>query len=361
MAEVAGPAKIVELKYEELVANVDLTASIAEAYGFEGIGLLTVSGVPGLVEARANLLPLARRFALLDEAVQEKYVDENSLYSFGWSRGKEKLEGKPDTSKGSYYANPQYDKPCDDEAIIKKYPGFASPNIWPKDEIPEFEGYFKALGQLIVSVGKLVAKQCDAYVKQQQPEYIDGRLGRIIDTSLSCKARLLHYFPSVDKKDDDKDNFSSWCGWHNDHGSLTGLTSAMYFDAEGNPAVNSDPTAGLYIRGRHGELIKAAFSADQIAFQIGETAQIHSGGVLQATPHSVRGSSDPTICRNTFAVFMEPNWNETMDTPKGIAPQDAQSSAAANALPKGVPPLGSRWNETQNFGEFSDATLASYY
>lgn len=25
-----------------------------------------------------------------------------------------------------------------------------------------------------------------------------------------------------------------WCGWHNDHGTLTGLTSAGYFDADGN-------------------------------------------------------------------------------------------------------------------------------
>ncbi len=38
--------------------------------------------------------------------------------------------------------------------------------------------------------------------------------------------------------------FSSWCGWHNDHGSLTGLTSAMYMDADGNVVENTDPSAG---------------------------------------------------------------------------------------------------------------------
>jgi hypothetical protein len=31
---------------------------------------------------------------------------------------------------------------------------------------------------------------------------------------------------------------------------------------------------------------------------------------LQATPHAVRGSSQPGVSRQTFAVFMEPNWNE---------------------------------------------------
>lgn len=358
-------AVVVEISYQDLVAGVDLSESIAQAYGFNGIGLLTVSGVPGLLDARANLLPLGRRFALLDKEVQDKYEDENSYYSFGWSLGKEKLEGKPDTSKGSYYANPQYDRPVDDEEIIKKYPGFVSPNIWPTPEIPEFEGYFKTLGQLIVNVGKLVAKQCDTYVKKEMPSYTEGRLTRIIAESLSCKARLLHYFPAAAPQETENDSkegdFSSWCGWHNDHGSLTGLTSAIYIGADGVQAANTDPNAGLYIRGRHGELIKAAFPADRIAFQIGETAQIHSGGVLQATPHAVRGSSDPTICRDTFAVFMEPNWDESMDVPEGVAAEDAQSQLAAASLPKGVPPLSRRWKPDQDFGAFSEATLASYY
>lgn len=30
------------------------------------------------------------------------------------------LEGKPDFSKGSYYNNPVYDRPFDDEELIKK-------------------------------------------------------------------------------------------------------------------------------------------------------------------------------------------------------------------------------------------------
>ncbi len=345
-------ADVVEIPYEDLAAGKDLSHLIAQAYGFDGIGLLTVSGVPGLLEARANLLPLGRRFALLDKSVKDKYEDPSSYYSFGWSHGKEKLEGKPDTSKGSYYANPQYDRPVEDEEIIKKWPGFASPNIWPTAEIPEFETAFKALGQLIVSVGQLVADQCDVYVKKQLPSYATGRLGRIIKTSPSCKARLLHYFPAAapsEKDGESKDaDFSSWCGWHNDHGSLTGLTSAMYFDEEGIEASNGDPTAGLYIRGRHGQLIKAGFGADRLAFQIGETAQIHSGGVLQATPHAVRGSSDPRICRDTFAVFMEPNWDEPMNVPESVSPDDAQSQLAAKALPKGVPPLSKRLSPEQN-------------
>lgn len=52
------------------------------------------------------------RFAMLPEAVQARYTSPESFYQFGWSRGVEKVEGRPDFSKGSYYNNPQYDDPA---------------------------------------------------------------------------------------------------------------------------------------------------------------------------------------------------------------------------------------------------------
>jgi hypothetical protein len=188
---------------------------------------------------------------------------------------------------------------------------------------------------------------------------------------MCCKARLLHYFPLSEELVGEKekktpassvdDDFSSWCGWHNDHGSITVLTSAMYMDAEGSEVANADSTAGLYIRSRSGALVKASIPADHIAFQIGETAQIHSGGTLQATPHAVRGSKVPNISRETFAVFMEPMWTEPMNCPAGIEAAAAQSQAAAATLPPGVPSIASRWNPSQTFGDFTESTLSSYY
>ena len=46
---------------------------------------------------------------------------------------------------------------------------------------------------------------------------------------------------------------------------------------------------------------------DYLLFQMGETAQIHSGGYLRATPHAVRGCSTPGVSRSTMAVFLEPH------------------------------------------------------
>jgi len=156
-----------------------------------------------------------------------------------------------------------------------------------------------------------------------------------------------------------EDDFSSWCGWHNDHGSLTGLTSAMFLDKDGNDVVNSDPNAGLYVRNRSGVIVKVNIPKDHIAFQIGETAQIHSGGIMQATPHAVRGSAIKGISRETFAVFMQPTWMEKMTAPHSISSDKLEMSSSN--LPPGVPTLNSRWKPEQNFGEFTTTTLGAYY
>jgi hypothetical protein len=89
--------------------------------------------------------------------------------------------------------------------------------------------------------------------------------------------------------------------------------------------------------------------------------------IAQATPHAVRGSKMAGVSRESFAVFMEPNWYDPMQIPEGVDPQQAQSQSAAANLPPGVPPLSRRWEHreagqpAQTFGQFSDKTHESYY
>lgn len=333
-----------------------------------------MNNVPGLGALRQDLLPLAQRFASLPEDVKAKYEHPESYYAFGWSHGKERLQGRPDFSKGSFYANPQYDRPVDDAALIEKYAAFVHPNIWPEEELPELAPAFKAAGRRIVHVGSLLARHADRFVHARLPSYGATRLQDIIETSLCAKGRLLHYFPSGrtpeerSAAEDDATAFSDWCGWHNDHGSLTGLLPAMYLDAAGGEVPPPDAAAGLYVRGRSGEVFKADAPEglrDFLLFQIGEAAQIHSGGLLQATPHAVRAAAarggGPPVSRETFAVFMEPCWQEPMAVPRGREPEDAQSSQAARALPDGVPTLASRWRPEMDFGEFTESSLKAYY
>jgi isopenicillin N synthase-like dioxygenase len=358
------PAKVVVVTYESLLKNEDLSESVAAAFGFDGLGLITVSGVPNLTALRQGLLPLAKKFAELPDAAKAKMEDPESFYSVGWSHGKEKMsEGKFDFAKGSFYANPLHDSVVQDAALIKEFPAFLAPNIWPKEDLPELEEAFKLLGRLVIDVGLLIAKQCDTYVSKHCKGYPDKLLYNTVKNSRTPKARLLHYFPLEDSNVESED-FSSWCGWHNDHGSLTGLVPAMYIDSNHNNVPPPSPEAGLYVRGRNGECVHITMPGDHLGFQIGESASIHSGGILQATPHCVRGCPSPKgnpISRETMAVFMEPEWHELMNMPEGTTKEDACRGSSPKYLPKGVPFLASRWNPGQTFGEFSKATFESYY
>ena len=373
-AAAAGPEKIeaadvVNISFGALVAATDrrreaaasgvdppapaeanaLGRAIEEAYGPGGLGILTVDGVPGVAELRSRLLPLASRLAALDGAALARLEDPESSYSVGWSHGKEILEGGvPDTLKGSFYANPLVNRPTEDEALMREHPSYCRPNRWPTEEIPELEEALMELGSLVVRVGELVGVLCDDYLADRGVRGARS-LGRIIRESTATKARLLHYFPPPAAPaggGGGGDDAAKWCGWHLDHGSLTGLVSGMFMRGDEQVA-SPDPSAGLYIRDRSGATRKVSFLPTQLAFQIGQTSQVHSGGELVATPHCVRGASSggaAGVARNSFAIFMQPRWDEPMDLPEGVTTSDV-----------------GQWREGANFGEFTTRTISEYY
>lgn len=224
------------------------------------------------------------------------------------------------------------------------------------------------------------------YNRNQCPTYPKGKLEAVLTQSLCCKARLLHYFPATttdcdtdteQKKDgklfsekdadtNDDTDYSTWCGWHNDHGSLTGLVPAMYLNADGEEVPSPDPAAGLYIKSRLGDLVHVRVPPNALCYQIGETSQIHTGGILQATPHAVRGCSSTVeaargVSRETLAVFMEPEYHGDMDLPKGRTLEQTQRTEAERHLPQSVRVLRSRWKKGMNFGEFSEATFQAFH
>jgi len=287
----------------------DYTAEIEAAFGPNGLGALFVQGVPELAPSRRELLAHANAYGHLPPNVRVATEHPDSQYCFGWSHGREIMNGKPDWAKGSYYNNPLRDHP---DRHVQGSPYFQD-NIWPAPGlIPGFREDFMSLGKLIVDVGALVARQCDRYVSSKLPEYPESYLERVVTCPETTKARLLHYFARDASATDDTESMDSWCGWHIDHSSLTGLTSAM-FVSEKDPTSTSpteiaspDPESGLYIRRRSGDVIKIKIPRDCLAFQTGEALEVVSQGFVVATPHCVRGCKDVGVARNTYAVFMQP-------------------------------------------------------
>jgi len=90
-------AQLVRVSYEQLTEQSGEGSSLAQAieaaFGPHGLGIIVVEGVPGYTEARARLLPLAFRVASLPPATLATLEDPGSHYNFGWSHGRETLEG----------------------------------------------------------------------------------------------------------------------------------------------------------------------------------------------------------------------------------------------------------------------------
>ncbi|XP_062148587.1 uncharacterized protein LOC133857361 [Alnus glutinosa] len=350
-AQTAFPTlRTVTISYSELKdKSADLSMKIEEGFGANGLGILSITDVPGFPSLRRNLLRLSPRLAGLPEEVKKELEDPQSRYNFGWSHGKEKLEsGKPDLLKGSFYANPLLDKPTTDASMIQRYPSYCGSNIWPDSALPELEVAFKALGKLIFDVGLMVAYHCDQYVSKGLHMLEHQGIEQILLRSRCHKGRLLYYFPAQQSNcTQDGNSTSSWCGWHTDHGSLTGLTCGMFIrDAVEMPC--PDSAAGLYIRTRADQVVKVVFGEDEIAYQIGETTEILSRSYLCATPHCVqapKGEEASGLERSTFAFFMQPDWDESLNFPEEVhIHKELISSSGA-----------------LTFGEYTEKLLDKYY
>lgn len=94
---------------------------------------------------RANLFQQAARLASLPAAQLAPLESASSSFCFGWSHGREVMNGRPDTAKGSFYANPLLDRPDVAPELKQRYPEYYEGNIWPAAEVlPRFEDDFKA-------------------------------------------------------------------------------------------------------------------------------------------------------------------------------------------------------------------------
>ncbi|GMF68929.1 unnamed protein product [Aspergillus oryzae] len=268
-------------------------------------------GLDGVPQAQAVTVSLK-------DLINESLTSPSAKYLVGWSCGKETLRsGHFDTLKGSYYVNCAF---------------YQDPTLQgaPADNFPD-------LSELVIDTAALVARACDRYATENIEGYKSGYLEHVVRTSLTTKARLLHYFPAeagVGERDGEGEGEGDddWCATHLDHGCLTGLTSAMFVDEVASPpgqggelvelGASPDPKAGLYIQSRTGKVVKVNIPRDCLAFQTGEALQLITRGKFRAVPHFVKGakpSAGKRIARNTLAVFTQPNLEEEVESGKSFA------------------------------------------
>ncbi|KUI54680.1 hypothetical protein VP1G_02033 [Cytospora mali] len=343
----APTAQAVTVSLEDLKKGSVPFETLQEAFGPESLGILVVKDIPEeFADLRRRALSYSSYLGNLPKSELDKLENEKAKFLTGWSLGKETLKnGQVDNLKGSFYANCAFYidpkltcAPPTGEYTEKNFPEYLSPNIWPGEAVlPGMAASVESLCRLIIDVAVLVAGACDKFAEQEIPGYPEAYLQRMVSSSMTTKARLLHYFPEPAANDD-------WCATHLDHGCLTGLTSAMFVDeSTADPAMpkfepslpealqpldelpaSPDPAAGLYVKSRTGETVQVRIPRDCIAFQTGEALERITGGKFKAVPHFVRGTraaasgGSSRIARNTLAVFTQPNLNEEVDREQHI-------------------------------------------
>ena len=134
-------SKQIVLDFNDLKAgNKKFSKEIEMAYGSKGHGVLMVANVPGIVDLRRRLLPLAHKLANLPIHHLQKYIRPDIFHSLGWSCGVEQFHGKYDITKGSFYSlamqdTPEEIAPEDLKHFSPAQLAMRQPNKWV-DEIP---------------------------------------------------------------------------------------------------------------------------------------------------------------------------------------------------------------------------------
>ncbi|BBN10901.1 hypothetical protein MPTK1_5g07400 [Marchantia polymorpha subsp. ruderalis] len=448
-----------------------MAGRIAQCLGPTGPGLLAVRGVPGVAELRKKLLPLAKELALMPDDLRRLILKEHDLNTDVPLKKPDRPVSAFATQLRYGHYSRSHIECCNavpgSRAVYG--PGISSGNsgsqpkidsvICGDKDMDELGRTLRQLGSCMVEVGTLVARLCDKILPGVELEDAIWESG-------TAKGRLIHYHSELEGRsmrskishrsskkiskagNENKSNSNSlnlidnegsdskvgneksdaWQQWHYDYGLFTVLTSPMFLSWEepSEPAQTTTATimnavstsSYAYAAGDHSGLIimhqgaarYVNIPADCLVVQVGEAAQILSGGRLAATAHYVSRAAQADVSRETFVVFLQPAWHRRLSPhcgfssplnsqekgapihdlenrrscydssdpllpncrgncyqkhqevsgqvdPEDPQPQDDQQSDLLQA----VPPLSSRWRDGCTFAEFSKVTTGQYY
>ncbi|KAJ1375407.1 Isopenicillin N synthase-like [Sesbania bispinosa] len=382
-----------ELHYSDLSSASTKVDSIMEALGANGPGLLAITGVPNASKLRSDLLPLARKLALLDRETRKRVLKEHNL-------GSDVPLKNPDRSVSSFAMQLKYDnnqsQHCEEKPQCYGM-GFENLGI-----------AFQELGFCMMELGLCLARICDKAIGGNELE-------QSLLESCAAKGRLIHYHSHIDTlllKQHERSRATSkrgvknikplevsqlnsiandanlWQQWHYDYGIFTVLTAPSFLLPTEDPSCCDEcpsPTGHtclqMYDPNKKRVLMVRA-PPESFIIQVGESADVISKGKLRSTLHSVhRPSKLETLSRETFVVFLQPAWTKTFsisdyplakstfsgygDQYLGASDDEQQSrkdnNKISHEIQKIVPPISSRLKDGMTFAEFSRETTKQYY
>lgn len=98
--------------------------TISAAFGPTGLGIILVRDLPPTYsDLRKQLLDAGNALPFIPEEELKALELPSVHYAVGWSRGREQFNGVLDYSKGSFFANAQFDDPSlGQHHVVEKYP-----------------------------------------------------------------------------------------------------------------------------------------------------------------------------------------------------------------------------------------------
>lgn len=327
--------------------------SIKCAFGREGTGIIFVHDLPPEYHLhRKQLLNDGNKIPSLND---DEIGRLNLYYSSGPNNERLSM---------SLFANPIYDDPTlGDSELSKKYPYNMASNNWPSSNtLRHFEDSFKYLGNLMNETAIKLASHMDEIVITEKNGCYKGNLivpslSTILQKSRSAKGRLLHYFPLSESNScgETLDPEKMWLGFHNDQCLLTGLLPAQYFSSLDTEY--SSTGGGLCVKSTFSTKPKIVeIPPNCLAFQVGETAQILTGGVFRARPHGVVPPSVSGVSRVNLVIFFQPNPWVCMNLPDYADKDCLENSDLVLPMQQ---PLWERFKNGNTFYEFLNVSLTT--
>ncbi|KAG7970490.1 hypothetical protein I3843_07G086700 [Carya illinoinensis] len=347
-----------------------ISRGIMEALGPAGPGLLSIRGVLDASTLRRELLPLARRLALLNPDERKRILKEHNL-------GSDVPLKNPDRSVSSFAMQLRYAQWLESvqselshrvDSLVNPEQDHLEVDITRESQDIEFQNLgntFRKLGFIMMDLGLRIAQICDRAIGEQELEQ------SLLDSCVA-KGRLIHYHsaldniilnearnkktakrlangrrdekncvryrhglledPNLDKNGNEIDSSgihsNLWQQWHYDYSIFTVLTAPLFISSSFPQATEPNdlfsvccdeecpsPSGHTYLQifyPNKNNVCMVKVSAESFIIQVGESADIISKGKLRAALHSVsRAAKFESLSRQAFVVFLQPAWNKT--------------------------------------------------
>jgi len=171
---------LVSIKHSDLMSKTIIYDKLYQAFGKEGLGVLSISDIPRLHSSKINLLSQSYKLISLPDSEKMKLTSSGVGNTIGWSEQKSPFG----EIQASFTANPQEDTIGDSK----------NKNLWP-GTLPNLRPNFRGLSQILLETCIQLSSHIDHFLELDFPYSPLPSFETTIGSSLSHLGTLSHSRP----------------------------------------------------------------------------------------------------------------------------------------------------------------------